>query len=521
MMDISSTNMSDVASTAATEHVGLGKSTKGEAKSERQLTCKGTLFGFGFSHSTQTEDSNRKHQHIVEAATSASNGNNNVFPNPFLKEDYDESLSDSKKRRQRPSVSALSLSANSRYLREFKEVNELGSGKYSVVYKCRHLLDGCLYAVKRSRRRLRGASHTKIALREIHALSYIGNQCSNLIKYYSSWVEEDYLYTQTEWCNGGSLISLISRKESKVTSSSPIVIDMVGPTTDALENMTLGSNTLQPLNGTGPSPKRMKVSLYLAAKILYQMAVALTVLHDGGICHLDVKPDNIFVVKDDESIADVVLDQMTPEDEVYINFRLGDLGQAAFKDGSEQLQESDGRYMSRELLEEEYGLLTASDIFALGLSIAEVATGADYSLIDGPTLQRIREGDTMFLSDCLYPELEDIVKSMIHPDPINRPSAANIVNNPLFAEFSNNVGMDIGTDDANQVANDNGFENNMMNDSGKCVLESGEDSMHSKHHMELLKELQIHKEENVMLKKQLAMLQQQTIAPQMHRYDSL
>lgn len=46
----------------------------------------------------------------------------------------------------------------SRYLTEFEEVGLLGSGEFGTVYKCVNRLDGCTYAIKRTKKPFRGSS---------------------------------------------------------------------------------------------------------------------------------------------------------------------------------------------------------------------------------------------------------------------------------------------------------------------------------------------------------------------------
>lgn len=89
---------------------------------------------------------------------------------------------------------------------------------------------------------------------------------------------------------------------------------------------------------------------------MVQVANALRFIHERGIAHLDVKPDNIYV-----------------KNGVY---KLGDFGCATLLDTSLPIEEGDARYMPQEILNENYDHLDKVDIFSLGASIFELIRGS-------------------------------------------------------------------------------------------------------------------------------------------------
>jgi wee1-like protein kinase len=106
------------------------------------------------------------------------------------------------------------------------------------------------------------------------------------------------------------------------------------------------------------------------------MANALSVIHAKGLVHLDLKPDNIYVLNG-----------------VY---KLGDFGRATRADGSMDIEEGDSRYMPLEMLKEDYSELSKVDMFALGATIYELARGSPL-LTSGSQFHTLRQGKLTLL----------------------------------------------------------------------------------------------------------------------------
>ncbi|KAL3649114.1 Mitosis inhibitor protein kinase wee1 [Castilleja foliolosa] len=250
----------------------------------------------------------------------------------------------------------------SRYRSEFHEIEKIGSGNFSHVFKVLKRIDGCMYAVKHSMKQLHHDTERRKALMEVQALAALGYH-ENIVSYYSSWFENVQLYIQLELCDH----SLSIYKLSKLTEG------------EALEAM-------------------------------YQIAKALQFIHRKGIAHLDVKPDNIYV-----------------KDGVY---KLGDFGCATLIDKSLPIEEGDARYMPQEILNEHYDNLDKVDIFSLGASIYELVRGSCLPE-SGPHFVNLREGKLPLLPSHSL-QFQNLIKAMMNADPIRRPSAKELLENPIF-----------------------------------------------------------------------------------------
>mmetsp|Transcript_9958 Transcript_9958/g.20206 ORF Transcript_9958/g.20206 Transcript_9958/m.20206 type:complete len:609 (-) Transcript_9958:680-2506(-) len=267
-----------------------------------------------------------------------------------------------------------------RFSLEFDSLGSLGAGSFCEVLKARNRIDGAIYAVKRTVRRLSTNSERLSALREVFALAAL-NPHPNILRYHGAWFEDDFetLYIQTAAYEKGNL----SENSSSVRESSSRL-----------------------------------------TKLLLAIAAGLSHVHRRGMVHLDLKPENIFLC----GINDFVI---------------GDFGLSCKANGTDGSgNHGDGRYLCPVLLRSnsldggelsDVGseLLKAADIFALGVTMVEIALGTEMKP-GGPALTDIREG--IFSTGPLYGELSSrcgrqiasIISSCIDLDPSKRPSSSEI-----------------------------------------------------------------------------------------------
>nr|XP_003214763.1 PREDICTED: LOW QUALITY PROTEIN: wee1-like protein kinase [Anolis carolinensis] len=281
-------------------------------------------------------------------------------------------------------ISITESNMKSRYATEFHELEKIGSGEFGSVFKCVKRLDGCIYAIKRSKKPLAGSIDEQNALREVYAHAVLG-QHSHVVRYFSAWAEDDHMLIQNEYCNGGSLADAISEN---------------------YRNMRYFSE---------PELK----------DLLLQVARGLKYIHSMSLVHMDIKPSNIFISR--TSIPSTISEDGDDDEWSSSNviFKIGDLGHVT-RISSPQVEEGDSRFLANEVLQENYNFLPKADIFALALTVV-CAAGAEPLPANGDQWHEIRHGKLPRIPQVLSQEFLELLKTMIHSDPEKRPSAVALV----------------------------------------------------------------------------------------------
>jgi serine/threonine protein kinase len=289
-----------------------------------------------------------------------------IITPPTVRKKYDYDSSDS------DDLFAPSQHSSSRYACDYTEIKEIGSGSFGRVYKCRKNLEKLEYAVKKIKLRGKSEHCNYRAIQEALTLahsSYLDDN-SYIVKYYTAWIEKNFLYLIMELCDC-SLPEYIERKGQM-------------------------------------DEKR----LY---QVFREVCKGLKKLHKHNIVHLDIKPDNILFSFNHK-------------------FKIGDLGLARITTNmSGDIPEGDSRYLAPELMnalsDGQVPDLTKADIFSLGCTILELMNNKPLPN-NGPEWHDIRNGKVE-ISGQFPRKIKETVRKMLDKDPEKRPTAGEILKNIL------------------------------------------------------------------------------------------
>ncbi|ALC38648.1 wee [Drosophila busckii] len=307
---------------------------------------------------------------------------------------------------QAPKRLALHDTNISRFKREFMQVSVIGIGEFGVVFQCVNRLDGCIYAIKKSKKPVAGSSFEKRALNEVWAHAVLGKH-DNVVRYYSAWAEDDHMLIQNEFCDGGSLHARI-------------------------QDHCLGEAELKIL--------------------LMHVIEGLRYIHSNDLVHMDIKPDNIFSTKNpmahkleqqsgkDDDGMDSVYEELR-NSENLVTYKIGDLGHVTSVK-EPYVEEGDCRYLPKEILQDDYSDLFKADIFSLGITLFEVAGGGPLPK-NGPEWHKLRNGEVPTIPT-LSKDFNELIAQMMHPDPNERPSSMSIYSHPILSAVDSKSKLQLG-----------------------------------------------------------------------------
>ncbi|KAJ3101005.1 hypothetical protein HDU97_001703 [Phlyctochytrium planicorne] len=166
-------------------------------------------------------------------------------------------------------------------------------------------------------------------------------------------------------------------------------------------------------------------------EIVRQIVDGLVHVHAHNVIHRDLKPENIFISEDRhillgdfglaKSIAEYIL---SPFNNMY-----GDDGAAEVDSSTDQ---GTYLYIAPEILNHQM-CTTRSDIYSLGILMVELFHVFETAMERAVTLNDLKTKGS--IPSSIPHDVADLVERLVHPDPASRPSALEILSDPLFGEI--------------------------------------------------------------------------------------
>lgn len=188
------------------------------------------------------------------------------------------------------------------YNKTFTEIEELGSGSFSTVYKSQHKFDSKLYAIKKivitdNLLDLCMSIPNKLQpLDEVKMLSSLSHP--HVIRYYSSWVDFDLNYILGSMLEYESDGADGSDEADRSGESRNLPVELGSPI--LFIQTELCDYTLREYIDT----KMVSNSVEQKFNYWKQILQGIQYIHSQGIIHRDVKPSNIFFLNGIVKIGD-------------------------------------------------------------------------------------------------------------------------------------------------------------------------------------------------------------------------
>ena len=255
-------------------------------------------------------------------------------------------------------------------MRNFQVLAELGRGSYGIVYKVQSLRDSQVYVLKKICMKHMKPKHQAAALKEVQILRTISHP--HIIRYHTSFVEDDALHILMEYAEEGDLYRLLKEQRRK--------------------------------------------KKYFAERevwrFAHELALAVEYLHSRNVMHRDIKCLNVFLAKDRR-------------------LKLGDMGVSKIVQSAGALQGTrvgTPLYLSPELIRQQpYDLKI--DVWALGCAVYHLASleppfYADNLIALG---NNIVHKAPKPLPSCFTPKLQSFIDKLLCKCSTDRPSAKDVL----------------------------------------------------------------------------------------------
>ncbi|KAK6156210.1 hypothetical protein DH2020_010458 [Rehmannia glutinosa] len=256
---------------------------------------------------------------------------------------------------------------------DYQLCEELGRGRYGVVYRCYSRISGESFACKSIHKHSLSSDPTdRRCLDTEPKILHLLSACPNVLRLHNVYEDDDYLHLVTDLCDGGDLYDRLSSGD--------------------------------------------RFSERDAAAILKQLMVAIACCHRLGVAHRDIKPDNILF-------------------DSWGRLKLADFGSAELF-GVSEMSGVVGTpyYVAPEVLKGgEYD--EKVDVWSAGVILYIMLAGVPPFYGDGPaeTFEAVLRGNLRFptkIFRSVSPEAKDLLRKMICRDVSRRLSAEQVLRHP-------------------------------------------------------------------------------------------
>ncbi|KAL0762185.1 hypothetical protein Bca101_078336 [Brassica carinata] len=254
--------------------------------------------------------------------------------------------------------------------------------------------EGRLVAVKRLVQ-----THHDVAQKEILNLM-ASDKHPNIVRWYAVDQDEHFIYISLERC-ACSLNDLIHASSGLLES----------PTASVVDN---GKGVELWKENGHPSPVLLKLMRDIVAGLVH--------LHDIGIIHRDLKPQNVLIVKNNSSLcaklSDMGISKRLPADTSALTRNSTGSGSSGWQAPEQLRNERQTR---------------AVDLFGLGCVLFFCMTAGKHPYGDNfeRDINILNDRKDLFLIESI-PEAVHLLSGLLHPNPILRPTAQEVLQHPLF-----------------------------------------------------------------------------------------
>ena len=389
---------------------------------------------------------------------------------PFLEEVKDIILGPLTVTAQVPAIPSIVRSQDSRYEKDFEEIEFLGKGGYGSVVKAQNLIDGRYYAIKKIH--LANIS-PKVLLREVQTISRLHSDY--VVRYYQAWFEtstatQSTFFSESDFSETSSSYSesgMISDDADDWLSSGPLQ-----PRVSTYKAPEGSNNLIVPANSDSPSQAlyiQMEycenntlrdaidggIDIPTSWKYFRQMLEGLGYLHSQGIIHRDIKPSNIFVHGGKLKIGDFGLATVKHGfDETAIMSSQNSMIQSHLSKSSEDLTSkvgtlfytAPGKFNLEEILNSVGRYNSKVDLYSAGIVFFEMIFPMETAMQRTVVLQYLRRPEILFPRQFDMNALVDqakIIRNLLNHIPRERYSCAELLKSPLVPALIEDKQMNV------------------------------------------------------------------------------